>query len=80
MRAAHAVIVGEGRLDAQTLLGKAAGEAATRARQAGVPCFAIVGQDGLDRFGHRMLDLQTVSEAPTLADVEAAAAALTSYL
>ncbi|HEX6390167.1 MAG TPA: glycerate kinase, partial [Solirubrobacteraceae bacterium] len=67
MRAAHAVIVGEGRLDAQTLLGKAAGEAATRARQAGVPCFAIVGQNALDRFGARMLDLQVVSEAPTLA-------------
>lgn len=80
MRAAHAVIVGEGRLDEQTLLGKATGEAATRARQAGVPCFAIVGQNRLDRFGHRMLDLQTVSEAPTLEDIEAAAAALTQYL
>ena len=43
MRAARAVIVGEGRIDDQTLQGKIAGEAATRARQAGVPCFAIVG-------------------------------------
>ncbi len=80
MRAAHAVVVGEGRLDAQTLLGKAAGEAATRARQAGVPCFGIVGQNALDRFGARMLDLQTVGEARTLAEVEEAAAALTAYL
>ena len=43
MRAARAVIVGEGRIDAQTLQGKTAGEIATRARQAGVPCHAIVG-------------------------------------
>jgi glycerate kinase len=80
MRAARAVIVGEGRLDEQTLQGKAAGEAATRARQAGVPCFAIVGQNALDRFGARILDLQTVGEAPTLDAIEAAAAALTRYL
>jgi len=80
MRAAHAVVVGEGRLDEQTLLGKAAGEAATRARQAGVPCFAIVGSNALDRFGARMLDLQTVSEAPTLAAIETAASAITEFL
>jgi len=80
MRAAHAVIVGEGRLDEQTLQGKAAGEAATRARQAGVPCFAIVGENALDRFGARILDLQTVSEAPTLEAIEAAAAALVEFL
>ena len=36
----RAVIVGEGRLDEQTLQGKALGEVATRARQAGVPCYA----------------------------------------
>jgi len=40
MRRVAGVIVGEGRLDNQTLQGKAAGEAATRARQAGVPCHA----------------------------------------
>jgi glycerate kinase len=75
MRAARAVIVGEGRLDAQTLEGKIAGEVATRARQAGVPCFAIVGRNDLDPFGARILDLQRVLEAPTL---EAAADAATS--
>jgi glycerate kinase len=80
MRAAHAVVVGEGRLDDQTLIGKAAGEAATRARQAGVPCFAIVGQNALDRFGARILDLQTITEAPTLEALEAAAAGLLPYL
>lgn len=73
MRAARAVIVGEGRLDQTTLQGKAAGEAATRARQAGVPCHAIVGQDGLDPLGRRILDLQTVDEATTLEELEAVA-------
>ena len=76
MRAARALIVGEGRLDATTLDGKIAGELATSARQAGVPCHAIVGSDALDRFGRRIIDLQTVSEASTLDEIEAAALAL----
>lgn len=76
MRAARALIVGEGRLDATTLEGKIAGELATNARQAGVPCHAIVGTNGLDLFGRRIIDLQTVREASTLDQVEAAALAL----
>ncbi|HZV72166.1 MAG TPA: glycerate kinase [Conexibacter sp.] len=63
MRAAHAVIVGEGRLDLGTLAGKAPGEIATRARQGGIPCFAAVGSRTLDAFGARILDLQAVLEA-----------------
>jgi glycerate kinase len=65
MRAARAVIVGEGRLDATTLQGKIAGEIATRARQAGVPCHAIVGTNAIDRFSARILDLQVIQEAST---------------
>jgi glycerate kinase len=80
MRAAAAVIVGEGRLDETSLVGKALGEAATRARQAGVPCFAVVGANALDRFGARMLDLQRVLEAPTLEALEQAAAELAPLL
>jgi glycerate 2-kinase len=80
MRAARAVIVGEGRIDEQTLQGKIAGEIATRARQAGVPCFAIVGSNGLDAFGARMLDLQRVLEATSLEAIEAAAASLADVL
>lgn len=72
MRAAHAVVVGEGRLDLGTLAGKAPGEAATRARQSGVPCFAVVGSRSLDAFGARILDLQTVIEAGDAAALEAA--------
>lgn len=72
MRAARAVVVGEGLLDLHTLAGKAPGELATRARQSGVPCFAVVGGRTLDAFGGRILDLQAVLEASTLDDLEAA--------
>jgi glycerate kinase len=72
MRAARAVIVGEGRLDLGTLAGNACGEIATRARQGGVPCFAAVGARTLDAFGARILDLQAVIEAGDAAALEAA--------
>jgi glycerate kinase len=69
MRSARAVITGEGRLDRQSLAGKAVSEVATRARQAGVPCHAVVGRNALDAFGARVLDLETVTEASTLAEL-----------
>jgi glycerate kinase len=72
MRAARAVVTGEGRLDQQSLAGKAVSEVATRARQAGVPCHAVVGQRQLDSFGARILDLQAVLEAGTPARLRAA--------
>jgi glycerate 2-kinase len=76
LREARAVVTGEGRIDEQTLQGKLVGEVATRARQRGVPCHAIVGSSELDRFGRRLLDVDTVTEAATLEEIEAAAAAL----
>jgi glycerate kinase len=72
MRAARAVVTGEGRLDEQTLEGKLVGEIGTRTRQAGVPLHAIVGTDRLDAFGKRMIDLQLVQEATNLEEMEAA--------
>ncbi|MDO8210079.1 glycerate kinase [Conexibacter sp. CPCC 206217] len=72
MRAARAIVVGEGLLDLHTLAGKAPGELATRARQSGVPCFAVVGSRTLDAFGGRILDLQAVLEASTLDALEQA--------
>ncbi|HWF73470.1 MAG TPA: glycerate kinase [Solirubrobacteraceae bacterium] len=80
MRAARAVVTGEGRLDRQSLAGKAVSEVATRARQAGVPCHAIVGEGRLDAFGARILDLQAILEASTLAEIEAAAVELGALL
>ncbi len=72
MRAARAVVTGEGRLDQQSLAGKAVSEVATRARQGGVPCHAIVGSRELDAFGARVLDLQAVLEAGTVPELERA--------
>lgn len=63
MLRARAVITGEGSLDRQTLLGKAVGEVATRARQSGVPCHAIVGRMGMSEFDARILDFESWSEA-----------------
>lgn len=80
MRAARAVITGEGRLDAQSLAGKVVAEVATRARQSGVPCHAIVGAAELDRFGRRILDLQTVREAGSPQALRDAARALAAEL
>jgi glycerate 2-kinase len=80
MRAARAVVTGEGKLDAQSLTGKVVSEVATRARQAGVPCHAIVGTRELDSFGARILDLQTIREAGTPVALRAAGRSLAAEL
>nr|MDQ3355261.1 glycerate kinase [Actinomycetota bacterium] len=76
MRAARFVVTGEGRLDEQALSGKAVGEVAVRCRQAGVGCHAIVGRNELSAFHARLLDLASVTEATTAAELEAAGRAL----
>lgn len=63
MRDCYAVVTGEGRLDEQTLDGKMLFEVATRCRQAGVPCYAVVGRDELDAFGKRLLNIEVVGAA-----------------
>jgi glycerate 2-kinase len=64
MRRSRAVVIATERLDHETLLhGGDVFEVATRARQAGVPCYAVARNDGLDRFEARILDLQVVLEA-----------------
>ncbi|MEA2170167.1 MAG: glycerate 2-kinase [Solirubrobacteraceae bacterium] len=73
MRASRCVVTGEGRLDEGTLQGKIVGEIGTMTRQGGVPLHAIVGSIDLDAFGMRMIDLQVVLEASTLAAIEASA-------
>jgi hypothetical protein len=65
MRAARALVIACARLDDRTLAGSIAFEAATRARQAGVPAYAITGHDALDPFEARILDLQVIFEAST---------------
>jgi glycerate 2-kinase len=80
MRASRAVITGEGKLDAQSLAGKVVSEVATRARQAGVPCDAIVGTRELDAMGARVLDLERVLEATTLDELRDAGRQLARLL
>jgi hypothetical protein len=64
MRSSRAVVLAVARLDGGTLRERGAVfEAATRARQAGVPCYAVARRNGLDGFEARMMDLQVVLEA-----------------
>jgi glycerate 2-kinase len=76
MRAARFVVTGEGKLDQQTLAGKAVGEIATRCRQGGVACHAVVGKNDLDQFAIRLLDFSSVTEAGTARKLRSAGAAL----
>jgi glycerate 2-kinase len=76
IREAAFVVTGEGRLDDQTLEGKIVGELATRCRQGGVACHAIVGSNALEPFKARILDLASVTEAGTLAELRDAGRAL----
>ena len=77
LAAARAVVVGEGRLDAQSLAGKVPGELARRAAAAGVPCHAIVGSvaDDLPPDG-----FASVTVAGDLATLESAGGALARSL
>ena len=72
MRASRFVVTGEGRLDHQTLSGKAPGEVATRCRQNGVACHALVGTDAMEPFEVRLLDFASVREAGTRAKLRRA--------
>ena len=45
-----------------------------------MPCYAVVGQNGMDPFGQRLLDIQEIVEATDVAELEAAGAALAPEL
>ena len=80
MKGSAFVVTGEGRLDDQTLQGKIVGEVATRCRQAGVACHAVVGRNELDPFAQRIIDLDSVEEATDLEEMRAAGRAHVSRL
>ena len=63
MRRARAVVLAEWRLAESTLRGSAVFEIATRARQGGVPAYAVTGENILAPFDARILDLQVILEA-----------------
>jgi glycerate 2-kinase len=72
MRSARAVILGERRLHEDTLAGSVTFELATRARQAGVPAYAVTAENALDSFDARILDLQAILEASSTRSLAAA--------
>jgi hypothetical protein len=80
MKAARAVVIFDPRLDEQTLLASLPFEIATRARQAGVPCYAVTRKNALDPFDARILDLQVVIEARSRRSLRAAGLALAEVL
>jgi hypothetical protein len=81
---ARAVIIAEGRLRRGThgpsLIGSATFEIATRARQAGVPAYAVFAKETLGSFDARMLDLQVVLHAGNTAALIAAGRKLATLI
>lgn len=65
MRAARALVIACSHLADRALAGSVAFEAATRARQGGVPVYAVAAQNELDPFEARIVDLQVIVEAGT---------------
>jgi glycerate kinase len=63
MHTARAVVLAVACLAEETLAGSAAFEIATRARQGGVPAYAVTAENRLNAFDARMLDLQTIVQA-----------------
>jgi glycerate kinase len=80
MRAARAVVLAVAALSEDTLAGSAAFEVATRARQSGVPCYAIAAASELGSFDLRILDLQVVLEARGAAGLRNAGERLATLL
>jgi glycerate 2-kinase len=72
MRSARAVVLVQARLHEDTLAGSIAFEIATRARQSGVPAYAVTGENALDDFDARILDLQAIFEANSARSLEQA--------
>jgi hypothetical protein len=63
LRRSRALILAVEELAFDGLAGTAAFELATRARQGGIPAYAVTGHGRLDSFTARMLDLQVVLQA-----------------
>jgi glycerate kinase len=76
LASADLVVTGEGKLDEQTLTGKAIAEVAQRCRAARVPLHVVAGTNTLDAAQMARLQLAGVREATTLAALEQAGRAL----
>jgi glycerate kinase len=80
MLRARAVILGEWLLEERTLARTATFELATRARQSGVPAYAVTGENRLNCFDARMLDLQLIVAARGVRALTAAGRQLATVL
>jgi hypothetical protein len=72
MRASRAVVLACELLTERTLAGSLAFEVATRARQGGIPTYAVTASNGLDPFDARILDLQLIVTARGVRSLAAA--------
>jgi hypothetical protein len=80
---ARAVIIAEARLKGThglSLIGSTTFEIATRARQGGVPAYAVFAEETLGSFDARMLDLQLVIQARNTGALTAAGRKLASLI
>lgn len=77
---ARALIIAVPAIDPHALQRASAFELATRARQRGIPAYAILARSTLDLFDARMLDLQTVLLARNEPELELAGARLAALL
>jgi hypothetical protein len=80
MRTARALILAVPSLEEETLAGSLAFEAATRARQGGVPAYAVTALNTLNAFDLRILDLQAVIEAGSLSGLTSAGRRLAAII
>src|SRR5437764_10055147 len=80
LRLARAVVIAQRRLAERTLQASPAFQIATRARQAGVPAYAVAAENRLSAFDARMLDLQLILEAATPRALAAAGRELAQVL
>lgn len=80
VRAARALIVAQRCLLEPTLVRSVAFELATRARQAGVPAYAVTAGNRLDSFDARILDLQAIVVADSSRSLTAAGRRLAALL
>jgi hypothetical protein len=80
MRAARAIVLVCAKLDDRTLAGSVAFEAATRARQSGVPAYAVTANNMLDPFEARIVDLQVILQADSSRALSAAGRKLAALL
>ena len=75
-----AAVVGEGRIDGQSIMGKIVGAICRRALAAGVPVHAIVGRNALDPATARAIGMRSIIEATTLPELETAGERLAAVL